>query len=82
MKQAIDLDLLTPGDAVIAVQGWTGGLGHSNTLRVTSLLRMLLICRSSKLTINALGLFARYSFVAVGKLGRHTFARTGLWGSF
>ena len=34
MKQAIDLGLLSTGDAVIAVQGWTGGLGHSNTLRV------------------------------------------------
>ena len=34
MKQAIDLGLINIGDAVIAVQGWTGGLGHSNTLRV------------------------------------------------
>jgi pyruvate kinase len=33
MKQAIDLGLISAGDAVIAVQGWTGGLGHSNTLR-------------------------------------------------
>ena len=35
MKQAIDLGLISTGDAVIAVQGWTGGLGHSNTLRVS-----------------------------------------------
>ena len=34
MKQAMDLGLLSVGDSVIAVQGWTGGLGHSNTLRV------------------------------------------------
>jgi hypothetical protein len=34
MKQAIDLGLINSGDVVIAVQGWTGGLGHSNTLRV------------------------------------------------
>ena len=37
MKQAIDLQLIQPGDCVIAVQGWTGGLGHSNTLRVLPL---------------------------------------------
>jgi pyruvate kinase len=34
MKQAIDLELINEGDVIIAVQGWTGGLGHSNTLRV------------------------------------------------
>ena len=34
MKQAIELGLIGVGDSVIAVQGWTGGLGHSNTLRV------------------------------------------------
>jgi pyruvate kinase len=39
MKQAIDLGLINAGDAVIAVQGWTGGLGHSNTLRVSFLPR-------------------------------------------
>jgi pyruvate kinase len=38
MKQAIDLNLIITGDVVIAVQGWTGGLGHSNTLRVNLLL--------------------------------------------
>jgi len=37
MKQAIDLGLISVGDAVIAVQGWTGGLGHTNTLRVRPL---------------------------------------------
>ena len=37
MKQAIDLGLISNGDAVIAVQGWTGGLGHSNTLRVCNI---------------------------------------------
>ena len=38
MSQAIDLGLLSAGDSVIAVQGWTSGLGHSNTLRVCSLM--------------------------------------------
>jgi pyruvate kinase len=26
--------VLQQGDAVICVQGWRGGLGHTNTLRV------------------------------------------------
>ncbi|KAK9456797.1 pyruvate kinase [Dipodascopsis uninucleata] len=34
MDQAIDLGILSRGDVVIAIQGWTGGLGHTNTLRV------------------------------------------------
>ena len=41
MKQGIDLGLISPGDAIIAVQGWTGGLGHSNTLRVHLSLALL-----------------------------------------
>lgn len=28
------LNLLEPGDVVVAIQGWRGGLGNSNTLRV------------------------------------------------
>ena len=47
MEQAIDLGLIGVGDTVIAVQGWTGGLGHSNTLRVTPFLVSLTIDSSS-----------------------------------
>ena len=36
-RQAMKLKLLEPGDAVVAIQGWRGGLGNSNTLRVVSL---------------------------------------------
>ena len=34
IKNAIALGVLNKGDAVICVQGWRGGLGHTNTLRV------------------------------------------------
>lgn len=34
MDQAVSLGILTKGEIVIAIQGWTGGLGHSNTLRI------------------------------------------------
>lgn len=34
MDRAVDLGILTKGSTVIAIQGWTGGLGHSNTLRI------------------------------------------------
>jgi len=34
MKQGIQLGLLKPGDSVIAVQGWRGGHGNTNTLRI------------------------------------------------
>lgn len=33
---AISLNLLKPGSTIIAVQGWKGGLGHTNTLRILS----------------------------------------------
>ena len=36
LRNAIALNLLKPGSTVIAVQGWKGGLGHTNTLRVLS----------------------------------------------
>ncbi|KAK9473715.1 pyruvate kinase [Dipodascopsis tothii] len=34
MDQAVELGILNRGEVVIAIQGWTGGLGHTNTLRV------------------------------------------------
>jgi pyruvate kinase len=34
MEQAQALGILAKGDTIIAVQGWRGGLGHTNTLRV------------------------------------------------
>ncbi|KAF5102948.1 hypothetical protein D0Z03_000325 [Geotrichum reessii] len=34
IDQAIELGILTKGDAVVAIQGWTGGFGHTNTLRI------------------------------------------------
>ncbi|KAA8896044.1 pyruvate kinase [Sphaerosporella brunnea] len=34
MDRGIELGILERGDTVIAVQGWRGGLGHTNTLRV------------------------------------------------
>ncbi|KIY50571.1 pyruvate kinase [Fistulina hepatica ATCC 64428] len=33
-RSAIELNILTPGATVIAVQGWKGGLGHTNTMRI------------------------------------------------
>ncbi|ODQ67474.1 pyruvate kinase [Nadsonia fulvescens var. elongata DSM 6958] len=34
MDQAVKLGVLSVGDVVVAIQGWTSGLGHSNTLRI------------------------------------------------
>ncbi|KAF4573018.1 Pyruvate kinase [Pleurotus pulmonarius] len=34
LRNALDLGIITPGSTIIAVQGWKGGLGHTNTLRV------------------------------------------------
>ncbi|KAI5452164.1 Pyruvate kinase [Naganishia albida] len=36
LKNALDLGIIRPNQTVIAVQGWKGGLGHTNTLRILS----------------------------------------------
>lgn len=32
--QAIKLGVLSRGDSVVCVQGWRGGMGHTNTIRI------------------------------------------------
>ncbi|KAF9481698.1 pyruvate kinase [Pholiota conissans] len=34
LRNALALDIIAPGAAIVAVQGWKGGLGHTNTLRI------------------------------------------------
>uniref|UniRef100_A0A0W0FGK7 Pyruvate kinase n=1 Tax=Moniliophthora roreri TaxID=221103 RepID=A0A0W0FGK7_MONRR len=34
LRSALSLNIITPGSTIIAVQGWKGGLGHTNTLRI------------------------------------------------
>lgn len=36
LRNALALKIITPGTTIIAVQGWKGGLGHTNTLRILS----------------------------------------------
>ncbi|EGO05212.1 hypothetical protein SERLA73DRAFT_174221 [Serpula lacrymans var. lacrymans S7.3] len=36
LRNALDLNLIKTGTTIVAVQGWKGGLGHTNTLRVLS----------------------------------------------
>jgi len=36
LRSALDLKIITAGSTVVAVQGWKGGLGHTNTLRILS----------------------------------------------
>ena len=34
IDSAVALGILSKGDVVVAIQGWTGGFGHTNTLRI------------------------------------------------
>ncbi|KAH0590859.1 Pyruvate kinase [Termitomyces sp. J132] len=34
LRNALALRVITPGSTIIAVQGWKGGLGHTNTMRI------------------------------------------------
>jgi pyruvate kinase len=36
LRSALKLNIIATGTTVIAVQGWKGGLGHTNTLRILS----------------------------------------------
>ncbi|PFH50775.1 hypothetical protein AMATHDRAFT_80624 [Amanita thiersii Skay4041] len=36
LRNALALNIILPGSTIIAVQGWKGGLGHTNTLRILS----------------------------------------------
>jgi len=36
IKKAVELDLIKKGDYVVAIQGWKGGLGNTNTMRILS----------------------------------------------
>lgn len=34
LRLGLELRIITPGATIIAVQGWKGGLGHTNTIRI------------------------------------------------
>lgn len=36
LKNALDMNIIKTGTTIVAVQGWKGGLGHTNTLRILS----------------------------------------------
>ena len=36
LRSALALNIIKTGSTVIAIQGWKGGLGHTNTLRILS----------------------------------------------
>ena len=36
LRVGLKLSLIQPGSTIVAVQGWKGGLGHTNTMRILS----------------------------------------------
>ncbi|KAI9715495.1 MAG: hypothetical protein M1812_005971 [Candelaria pacifica] len=46
IKQAIDLGVLNKGASVVCVQGWRGGMGNTNTLRIVPAAEDLGLARS------------------------------------
>lgn len=36
LRVGLKLNLIQPGGTIVAVQGWKGGLGHTNTMRILS----------------------------------------------
>jgi pyruvate kinase len=36
LRVGLKLNLIQPGSTIVAVQGWKGGLGHTNTMRILS----------------------------------------------
>lgn len=36
IDEGLKLEVIAPGDPVVCVQGWRGGMGHTNTIRVVS----------------------------------------------
>lgn len=36
IEHGLKLEVIAPGDSVVCVQGWRGGMGHTNTIRVVS----------------------------------------------
>ena len=61
IRQAQELKLLEPGDAVVAIQGWRGGLGNSNTLRVYSRFMSLMVDFASSPLVDAYSTFFKRS---------------------
>lgn len=37
LASGLKLNIIKPNTTIIAVQGWKGGLGHTNTLRILSI---------------------------------------------
>jgi pyruvate kinase len=36
LRSGLGLNLIRPGSTIVAIQGWKGGLGHTNTMRILS----------------------------------------------